>query len=190
MPNIMIQDASSYLVIIGIIQIFLTGLSLFVSLRVQAWLQARDAAAERRLNIFRVLMTTRNSRLAPAHVEALNSIDLEFYSNKDKYIKVLHAWETYRDSLNTDFSQKSQVEIHVEIEAREIAFNHLLSAMGEAVNKHFSPTALRRNGYSPTGYYNDEIVVRTLRQQIIDLTKKGYVEVVQIEPSVEVSQTD
>ena len=50
---------------------------------------------KRRLEVFKALMTYRGTRLAPAFVQALNLIDLEFKGRRDK--AVLDAWKELQD---------------------------------------------------------------------------------------------
>lgn len=57
----------------------------------------RRAARDRRLLIFQTLMATRTQRLSAAHVNALNTIDVEFYG-KRKFVGVIRAWHEYLDT--------------------------------------------------------------------------------------------
>uniref|UniRef100_UPI002AA29EDF DUF6680 family protein n=2 Tax=Serratia TaxID=613 RepID=UPI002AA29EDF len=49
------------------------------AVQVQKYLEQFREKKQRRLNIFRSLMSTRAERLNREHVQALNMIDIEFY---------------------------------------------------------------------------------------------------------------
>jgi hypothetical protein len=48
------------------------------ALQVSAWLERRRSHRERQLSVYRALMATRATPTSPQHVEALNTIDVEF----------------------------------------------------------------------------------------------------------------
>lgn len=73
-------------------------LSPLVVIQVQKWLDKLSSAHERKLKIFKQLMTTRGDALAKEHVEALNMIELEFRDKK--YRTVRTAWRVYLHHLN------------------------------------------------------------------------------------------
>ncbi|WP_373426698.1 DUF6680 family protein [Neorhizobium galegae] len=54
-----------------------------LAIQVQKFLERGRENRNRRLQIFRTLMATRAASVSPAHVEALNSIALEFYGRKN-----------------------------------------------------------------------------------------------------------
>lgn len=72
-----------------------------IALEVQKHLDEGRAARERKLSIFRKLMTTRATTMSPAHVEALNAIEVEFYATSGPDKKVLDAWRMYNDHLTS-----------------------------------------------------------------------------------------
>src|ERR1700676_578508 len=71
-----------------------------VALEVQKRLDDRRASLDRKMSIFRKLMTTRATQMSPAHVEALNGIEVEFYATSGPDKKVLDAWRLYINQLN------------------------------------------------------------------------------------------
>src|SRR5579871_3781556 len=83
-----------WLTMISVIAILASPL---VALEVQKRLDDRRALRERKLSIFRRLMTTRATQMSPVHVEALNSIEVEFYGDK----RVLDGWRLYNNHLNS-----------------------------------------------------------------------------------------
>ena len=66
-----------------------------IAVQVQKWLESWNEKSERKRKIFETLMTTRATRLDPAHVAALNMIDFVF--DKDKSIN--EKWREYLDCL-------------------------------------------------------------------------------------------
>jgi|SRR5690625_93792 len=70
-----------------------------VALQLSVWLEKYREKRRLRLAIFKDLMATRATRLAPDHVQALNMIDVEFYGTDKKSTAVLRAWKAYLDHL-------------------------------------------------------------------------------------------
>ena len=71
----------------------------FLGIWAHGKVEDRKSTYQRKLDIFKILMATRATPLARAHVEALNRIDIEFTETKDK--KIREAWavllEHYRE---------------------------------------------------------------------------------------------
>ncbi|MBE3756323.1 hypothetical protein HJ201_18205 [Vibrio parahaemolyticus] len=53
------------------------------AVQIQKYLERQKESKDRKLNVFRDLMTTRASPLAPLHVSALNMVGLEFQGGKN-----------------------------------------------------------------------------------------------------------
>jgi hypothetical protein len=70
-----------------------------IAVQVTRYLDDRNEVQGRKLQIFNTLMATRAYTLAPAHVEALNRIDLEFSSKRAAEKAVLDIWLQYLDHL-------------------------------------------------------------------------------------------
>ena len=62
----------------------------FFGIFVHGKLEDRKITYERKLDIFKILMATRATPLARAHVESLNRIDIEFTGRREK--KIRDAW--------------------------------------------------------------------------------------------------
>jgi hypothetical protein len=76
-----------------------------LALWIQRMLDKMREAHKRKLDVFKALMTYRGTRLAPAFVQALNLIDLEFKDRRDKGI--LDAWKELQDHY-VDWAGKHQ----------------------------------------------------------------------------------
>jgi hypothetical protein len=66
-----------------------------IAVQVTRYLDDQKEERGRKLQVFKTLMATRAYTLSPAHVEALNRIDLEFSGKK----KVIEVWRQYLDLL-------------------------------------------------------------------------------------------
>ena len=86
-------------IIIGIVSIVAIILSPIIALRVQTALEKRRDATNRKLAIFKTLMTYRATPLSPYFVQALNLIDVEFSANSEKPVR--EAWKVLLDHLST-----------------------------------------------------------------------------------------
>jgi hypothetical protein len=64
----------------------------------------------RRMRLFETLMATRATRMAPAHVEALNSIPLTFYGNRRGLKEITTAWNDYLAHLSDETKRKANYD--------------------------------------------------------------------------------
>jgi len=63
-----------------------------IAVQVQKRIEKLRDKRSKKLQIFHTLMSTRGSRLSPAHVGALNMIDSVFSPKRSAEKKVLDAW--------------------------------------------------------------------------------------------------
>jgi hypothetical protein len=148
----------------NIIMILAVFLGPIVAVRLTRFLDDRKEVRERKLWVFKTLMATRAYTIAPAHVEALNRIDLEFESKKKHEKKVLDAWKEYLDVLgNRDLSPEQwnvkRVDLLVE----------LLYHMGQSLNYDFDKTQIKNGTYSPIAHGKIEEQQEAIRQGVIDI---------------------
>jgi hypothetical protein len=66
--------------LLGVVSVLAVLISPIFALEVQKRLDDRRASLDRKMTIFRKLMNTRATQMSPAHVEALNGIEVEFYA--------------------------------------------------------------------------------------------------------------
>lgn len=141
-----------------IISILAVLFSPLVALQVSEVLQRRREQRQRRQQVFKTLMATRASGLAPEHVQALNMIDIEFYGADSKSKAVLNAWKAYLDHLNS-----SQANAEIWLTKKEDLFVDLLYEMARHVGFEFDKTHIRRTSYFPKGIGDvetDQYVIR------------------------------
>src|SRR6202521_4115743 len=91
-------------VVLGVIGTILSGITIFAiyygpikALKIQRTLDAEREERNRKLSIFKTLMSYRVTRLAPPFVQALNLIDVEFTANNEKEKTVREAWKELND---------------------------------------------------------------------------------------------
>lgn len=109
--------------------ILATALSPLIAVQVTRFLDDRNEERGRRLAVFKTLMATRAYNISPAHVEALNKIDLEFSPDKSGEKAVLELWQQYLDHLgDTAYDPANWNSRRVEL------LVDLLHAMGQCLN--------------------------------------------------------
>lgn len=138
-----------------------------VALRVSEALSKKSERRERREKVFRTLMATRASGLAPAHVEALNMIDVAFYGSDRKSKNVVDACKTYLDHLNT-----RDMAPEVWGPKREDLFVSLLAKMAMALGYDFETTSIRKTSYFPVGYGETELDLLAIRKGLRALLER------------------
>jgi hypothetical protein len=139
-------------------------LSPLIALQVSEVLQRRREKRQRRLNVFKTLMATRASGLAPEHVQALNMIDMEFHGADRKSKAVLNAWKAYLDQLNSP-----QLDSAVWGARREDLFVDLLYEMSRHLDYDFDKTHIRRTSYFPKGFGDIELDQLTIRKGVASI---------------------
>jgi hypothetical protein len=132
-----------------------------LAVQAQKFLESVREKRNRRLMLFKTLMSTRAERLSRDHVQALNMIDIEFYGRRifgtryqtSKEKKVTNSWKNYNDHLN----QKGRYE-SVESWSRDcdILFTKILYEMSIALGYDYDEVQLKRDSYRPEGHVNIE----------------------------------
>lgn len=131
-----------------------------VAVQLTRYLDNKKEVRNRKLEIFKILMTTRSYPLSYDHVYALNRIDLEFDKNIEKEKEVIILWKAYLDSLSD--SQHTYV-------MRRDKFIELLHSMALVLDYDFDKTHIKNSSYSPAAHGNTEEQQTLLRQHLIDL---------------------
>ncbi|WP_370447772.1 DUF6680 family protein [Roseomonas gilardii] len=124
------------------------------------WLEKRREVQGRRIAIFRTLMATRAARLAPAHVEALNAIPLEFYGAAPELKAVVDAFKSYLAHLGA--SEDVMANPVWTPKGNELFFD-LLATMAKHLHYAFNRVELEREFYAPRGHQvleSDQDVIR------------------------------
>ncbi len=154
----------SHMTLTDILMIAATALSPFIAVQVTRFLDDRNEERGRKLQVFKTLMATRAYNISPAHVEALNRIDLEFSPKKRLEKAVLDVWQQYLDHLGNQQMEPGawsvrQVDLLVD----------LLYAMGKALGYDFNKTQIKNGTYSPTAHGRLEEEQGKVRSMAIEL---------------------
>jgi len=133
-----------------------------LAIQIQKLIDRSKETRERKLRVFRDLMTTRASTLAFQHVSALNMVGLEF--NGKKYSKVVNAWKTYLDHLNS-FPKEDEDLQKIWSEKKNDQLSDLLYEMGESLGFDFDKVHIKKRGISLR-------LMPTKKMRIISLEKR------------------
>jgi len=138
-----------------------------VAIQVSVYLANRKERRERQLAVFRTLMATRASKLAKEHVQALNTIDIEFYGTDKQAKAVLNAWKAYLDHLN----QGGDGSVEIWHTRNADLFVELLHEMSVNLGYDFDKTTIRRMSYFPRGYGDADTDSWIIRKGLVSLMK-------------------
>jgi hypothetical protein len=138
-----------------------------VAIQIQKWLERQREERNGKLNIFRTLMATRATRIAPLHVEALNMIDVEFYGGKKANKRVRDAWKEYLGHLGVQ--SKDETETKLNNQKREDLFVQLLYEMAVALEFDFDKTHIRTHIYAPIGHGELELDQHNIRKGLVQI---------------------
>jgi len=142
-----------------------------LAVQAQKYIELRREARSRKLHIFRTLMATRATTLAPLHVEALNLIDIEFDAKKKRDKRVVDAWKVYLDHLGDKRDNNDQVAVRAWFEKNSDLLTRLLYEMATCLGFEFDEVHIRRGGYIPVGLYNIEEEQHLIRREIAKILK-------------------
>ena len=133
-----------------------------VAVRLTRYLDNQKEIKERKVDIFKTLMATRAYTVSWLHVEALNQIDLEFDSNRER--EVIEAWKAYHDLLK-------DVNIPIEQwESRRVdLLVDLLHKMAIVLGYDFDKTHIKNSSYAPRAHGDTEMQQTVLRKQLIEV---------------------
>ncbi|PCI46228.1 MAG: hypothetical protein COB49_08855 [Alphaproteobacteria bacterium] len=144
-----------------------------VALQVQKHLKVWEEKKERRVQIFKMLMSTRATRIDPSHVAALNMIDLEFKDDS-----VTEKWREYMDSHvsspkspDADASIEDQKKYDQELKnwstTHDDKFINLLYEISKSLKYKFDKVHLKKSIYYPKGLSDIEIEQQMFRRAAI-----------------------
>lgn len=140
-------------------------LSPLIAVQVTEWIRRRREEGDRRLLVFRTLMTTRGARLAADHVRALNSIDIEFTGGGQKKKAAVEAWRQYQTHLN------SGPVNDVWGSRADVLFIDLMHAMAVCLRYDLSKDDIKRTSYFPSGHVEIEDEQNRLRKSLLEITE-------------------
>lgn len=109
-------------------------------------LDNKRAERERKYHLLSELMRTRRARLDPAHVSALNLVELEFYGATE----IRASFKAYVRHLNSAWPE-SHEELQRHNNEGDDLFSELLKDVAKSLGYNFDKRDLDRLGYLPTG---------------------------------------
>lgn len=146
---------------LGIVTVLAIVVGPVAALWVQRILDEERDKKNRKLWIFKTLMSNRATRLAPLYVQALNLIDVEFTEPKEKAIR--EAWKELLD-LYTNFKTTHNATEQVgELTAA------LLAEMAKVLGYDFDKVYLKKGVYYPEFLGNVEVEQHALRRAVLEL---------------------
>jgi hypothetical protein len=131
---------------------------------VQNWRDKRHERDRRKTDIFRRLLLTLKSQMAVNHVDALNSIPLEFYSHAD----VMSAWRLYASHLNNGAMLRAEPQRWGE-KKFDLLVDLVLKIAKTLDYDHIDAATLRDNVYVPKGYQDVEEQGQQMRAALLEL---------------------
>lgn len=150
-------------IVLSIITIVAIIVGPIAALWIQRLLDAGRDEHNRKMWIFKTLMSNRAVRLSPVYVQALNLIDIEFAADNEKERAIRDAWKELAD-LYTDFKTTPNAAD----KANELNAT-LLAAMGKSLGYDFNKVYLRKGAYYPEFLGNVEFEQHALRRAFLEL---------------------
>lgn len=142
------------------------------AVQVQKFIESLREARERKLKIFKTLMATRGNTLSQTHVEALNSIDIEFFASNKKEKNVIEKWKIYFNDLSKHVDENDenfQIKQDTLNEERIKLLADLLKAMGECLGYEYDKILLMKGAYTPQGHVNIDLEKSLIRRFFVEL---------------------
>jgi len=136
------------------------------AVHIQKLLDKWNDDKKRKVQVFKDLMTTRVSTLSYQHVSSLNMVGLEF--NGKKYSKVVNAWKTYLDHLNS-FPDDDETLMAIWGEKRNDLLSGLLYEMGESLGFSLDKVHIKKAGYIPKAYADREQDDEFIRKSLVEI---------------------
>lgn len=148
-----------------------------LAVQAQKYLERARWQRQQQIEIFYALMGTRSTRLAPAHVQALNRIELEFRPRKTDWLfrsraskdkAVIEAWRIYARHLNqTSDPDNAQAWIR----ASNDYFYELLHKLSQALRYNYEKSELMQGAYHPMGHAGTEELQQELLLNAVKVVK-------------------
>jgi hypothetical protein len=142
-----------------------------LALEMQKRLDAGREARNRKLAVFKTLMTYRATALAPNFVQALNLIDVEFDANTEEEKAVRIAWKVLLDHF-VDLGRLNQSGNPIPptvLEKSAPLTTSLLLAMGKCLGYDFDEVQIKKGAYYPVFLGNVEQEQHALRRLFLDV---------------------
>jgi uncharacterized protein DUF6680 len=157
-------------ILLSVVGLLLSAVTIFAiyygpisALKIQRNLDEDRGARDRKLYIFKTLMSNRATRMSPLYVQALNLIDVEFTANNDKEKAVRDAWKELLDVYSNYKTMPNALEKVDDLTAA------MLAMMGKTLGYDFDKVYLKKGAYYPEGSFNVEQEQHALRKRVLEL---------------------
>lgn len=137
-----------------------------LAVQAQKWIERGRDVKQRRVAIFRTLMATRASLLSPLHVEAINSIPLEFYGRGGRLKEITDAWKAYIDYL-----APRGIPDEVWAPRRSELFFEMLLLISRFLGYSFNKVELMNEIYAPRAHADVQTEQDIIRRGLVSLFK-------------------
>lgn len=153
-------------IILGVLTIIAIILGPIVALDLQRRLDRGRETRDRKLWVFKTLMSFRATALSPHFVQALNLIEVEFDSKNEKEKAVLTAWKVLLDHFGDLAAPKLPPNAD---EKTATLTTNLLLAMGKCLGYDFDEVQIKKGAYYPMGLGNVEQEQHAVRRGVLDV---------------------
>lgn len=148
-----------------------------LALQIQRKLDRERESVNRKLWVFKTLMSYRATALAPSFVQALNLIDVEFNGSNEREREVRNAWKVLLDHYS-DLGRAKDPDSDLLFEKSTQLRANLLMAMGRCLGYDFDEVLVKKGSYYPTGLGNVEAEQHAIRRGVLNvLSGKGRIPV-------------
>jgi hypothetical protein len=157
-------------VIFNILTILAVLIGPIVALQLQRLQERKRELEQRKLWVFRTIMSNRATILNSNYVQALNLIDIDFAGNNKKDKAVRTAWKILLDHLSPPSGQsRSEAEIIASNERADNLRVSLMKTMAEALHYEFDEVQIKKGIYLPSGHTNMENEQNLLRKRVLEV---------------------
>jgi hypothetical protein len=133
------------------------------ALKMQRKLDDEREARNRKLSIYKTLMSNRATRLSPAYVQALNQIDVEFTGSSADEKAVREAWKELLDLYGSWKNTQNPGDKAADQTAA------MLAAMGRCLGYDFDKVYIKKGVYYPELFGDIEKELHAVRKGILAL---------------------
>ncbi len=146
------------------------------AVQVQKRLEIYREHRARQYHIFRTLMANRANRLSSAHVEAFNSIPIDFSEKKKREKPITNARKILLDHYNTNINRdnyKNESEYNSLMQAFNLKVtdfsNDLLFEMSKYLGYDFDKIDIKNGYYAPEGHAVEGDIDRAIRNGLMNV---------------------
>lgn len=167
-----------------IIMTFAVLLAPIIAVQVSQYIDRKRQTKQEKMKLFKTLMSTRATNMEKAHVEALNMIDVAFYSSNKKDNAVVSQWKIYLDHLNDGIYPRTSWD-----SKRKEIFVDLMFIMADSLGFEFDKSHINKTSYYPSGHGEIAGDQFQIRKGLLSLIKGDIALTVEIKSPVDESDT-